>query len=359
MVEEILEEGMDFMCWTSGVMCYLTLFVFLLPICIWLYKELTMGICTSETSLDGKVVLITGGSNGIGFETAIDLAKRGAKLIIGCRKTNGLIEKIQRRVPGAHVDVIPLDLSAKSSIHDFVEQVKSKYNSIHVLINNAGMVNSADGPVERVETKDGFELVMATNHLGHCLLNHSLLDLVQNGAEDSNSVSRIILVSSMAVMSPEALDICKPQKNGTYAVNFDLEENVKDARRQYSKTKLAQVMYANHLAEKFLEENEKICISCLHPGFVRTEIFDGFPKQAQGIVKALSYIMGKNPWQGAQTTLHLATQNFEDPIKEINGKFFADCRSNLGYQFLFPKIMKDELACKYVYDETLKILGIE
>ena len=174
----LIEESMDFMCWTVGLMYHLSLCLLLLPFCLWLYKELTMGICRNKVSMDGKVILITGGSNGIGFETAVDLAKRGAKLIIGCRKTQGVVQKFQRRVPGAHVDVISLDLSSKSSVRQFSEEVTSKYNAIHVLLNNAGMINSFDGPTERRESKDGFELVMATNYLGHCLLNHLLLDLV-------------------------------------------------------------------------------------------------------------------------------------------------------------------------------------
>ena len=358
-MQVLIEESMDFFCWTFGLMYYLSLCLLLLPLGLWLYKELTMGICRTDTSkMDGKVVLITGGSNGIGFETAVDLAKRGAKLIIGCRKTQGVLHKFQQRVPRAHVEVISLDLSSKSSVQKFAEEVRSKHYAIHVLINNAGMINSIDGPMERRETKDGFELVMATNYLGHSLLNHLLLDLVKNAGKN-NEKSRIILVSSIAIMSPEALDLCKLHKKSTYAINFDLEENEKDSRRQYSKTKLAQVMYAKHLGEMLRKKKENTFVSCVHPGFVRTEILDGVPKQAQGLFKALGYILGKNPRQGAQTSIHVATKSFEDPMREANGQFFADCKSNPWYRFLFPKILDDILACKAVYDETFKALGIE
>merc|ERR1719273_292466 len=131
----------------------ITIFVYL-HLFLWIWKEVSMGICQSNTSLKGKLVLITGGNNGIGFETAVDLAKRGAQLIIGCRKTQGVDKKIQQEAPGAVVDVIKLDLSSNSSIRDFADKVLTKYDSIDVLINNAGIVNALDGPVARKETED-------------------------------------------------------------------------------------------------------------------------------------------------------------------------------------------------------------
>ena len=358
MFQLIFEEGMDFISWSVGATYYIFMFLLLMPLLLWLYKELTMGICQCKSSMSGKVVLITGGNNGIGFETSVDLAKRGATLIIGCRKTHNVVTKIQHRVADAVVDVFKLDLTSKSSIHHFAEEVRNKYNAIDVVINNAGMINSVDGPMERIETEDGFELVMATNYLGHCLLNHLLLDLVKNAGNEGDYSSRFILVSSIAIMAPEALDLCKRKRKASYEINFDLDKLEKDARRQYSKTKLAQVMYAKHLAKILKEEKCNSIVTCAHPGFVRTEILNGVPKQAQGIFKAIGYILGKNTWQGAQTSIHLAVGNFNNNQEEITGSFFADCKSNLWFRFLMPQIINDTLACESVYKETMNVLGL-
>lgn len=342
-----------------GLLYYLKIFVISTPLFLWVYKEFTMGICQCKTSMQGKTVLITGGSNGIGFETAVDLAKRGATLIIGCRKIQNVVDKMHRRVPDAKIEVIKLDLSSKTSIHHFAEEVISKYEAIDVLINNAGMINTMDGPMERQETEDGFELVMQTNYLGHALLNHLLLDLVKRAGKDGDDgYSRIILVSSIAIMGPEALDLCKIRSDKSYEVNFDVNKSLKDARLQYAKTKLAQVMYVNHLAKMLREENCNTIVASLHPGFVRTEILNGVPTAAQGIFKALGYIVGKNVWQGAQTSIHLAVGKFSNPMFEVNGKFFVDCKSKFWFQFLLPEIMKDPVACKTVWDETMDLLGI-
>ena len=126
-----------------------------------------MGICCSNTSLKGKVVLITGGNKGIGFETSIDLLRRGAKVIIGCRSTRNVEKELCNIIPEADVIVRKLDLLSTKSVKAFVDEIKSSFEMIDILINNAGMVTE-----EKKETDDGFELTMATNYLGHALLNH-------------------------------------------------------------------------------------------------------------------------------------------------------------------------------------------
>ena len=105
---------------------YITVVVISIHVVPWIYKELTMGICRCKGSLKGKVVLITGGNNGIGFETSLELVRRGAKLIIGCRNTQNVEHRICNLVPGADVEVHKLDLSSNKSIRAFADEIKSK-----------------------------------------------------------------------------------------------------------------------------------------------------------------------------------------------------------------------------------------
>jgi len=331
--------------------------VILLNIVLWVWKELSMGICHHEDSLNGKLIVITGGNNGIGFETSLDLVKRGAKVIIGCRKTQNVVTIIKSSVPGADVEVLKLDLSSNKSIRNFADEIKSKYGVIDILINNAGMVSE-----EKKESEDGFELVMATNYLGHALLNHLLLDLVKRAGIANKDFSRIILVSSLASADKNAVkDLCKTGQDNTYDINFGVQnmKNMQDPYRQYGKSKLAQIMYGKHLSKLLLEENCNTMVSSLHPGFVRTGIFQGFPKERQMFIKLASYVLGKTPLQGAQTTLHLALSNFSDEDRKLlGGKFFCDCRSKNLVNAFMPKVIDDPVACKSIWDETMKALEI-
>ena len=111
----------DLLCYTLCVILSGCLF-------LWLWNELTMGICRSkDKSLNGKTVLITGGNSGLGFETAVELARRGARLIIGCRNTKNVENRIRLLSPMVEsVDVVRLDLTSFDSIRKFSEEIKSK-----------------------------------------------------------------------------------------------------------------------------------------------------------------------------------------------------------------------------------------
>jgi len=329
---------------------YLATFLVYLHVFLWIWNQLTMGICKSKKFLKGKVVLITGGNNGIGFETSVELAKRGAKLIIGCRNTQNVETRIQKMVPGADIEVYKLDLSSNKSIRNFAEEVKSKYNAIDTLINNAGMYT-----FEEKKSEDGYDLLMATNYLGHALLNHLLLDLVKRAGEASQDYSRIILVSSMAGQNKRiANELCNLRTNNEY----DIDLGVKTMRHQYGKSKLAQVLYAKHLAKLLKDEGCNAMVASLHPGFVRTDIFQGLPKGGYAkFVMWVSYVVGKTAYQGAQTTIYLATTNFSD-FKDKSGNYFNDCRSKNWYDFLVPKVVEDPEACKALWEKTMALLKV-
>ena len=339
---------------------YITIVVISIHVVPWIYKELTMGICRCKGSLKGKVVLITGGNNGIGFETSLELVRRGAKLIIGCRNTQNVEHRICDHVPGANVEVHKLDLSSSKSIRAFADEIKSKYDSIDILINNAGMVNK-----ENKRSVDGYELVMATNYLGHALLNHLLMDLVKRAGQAGSDCSRIILVSSLASGEKKAANhLCSfnsSKKN--YDINFESgtlkELGSDDFGGQYGKSKLAQIMYGKHLAKTLKDENCNTMVASLHPGFVRTDIFQGLPAGPRlKFIMWAGYTVGKSCLQGAQTTIYLALCDPSQIIAQSNGHFFSDCRSKNWFNSLLPKAIDDPVACKALWDETMRLLKV-
>ena len=142
-------------------------------------------------------------------------------------------------------------------------------------------------------------------------------------------------------------------KKGHY-VNFDDSKGL----YQYGKSKLAQVMYGKHLARMLQEQKCNTIVASLHPGFVRTDIFQTLSTKLKILSIVGSYVFGKSPFQGAQTTVHLASCNFPQPMTEISGKFFSDCRSKNWFDFCLPKMIEDPEACKNVWDETVRLLEL-
>eukprot|EP00095_Tigriopus_kingsejongensis_P000776 maker-scaffold67_size430214-snap-gene-1.20 protein:Tk00776 transcript:maker-scaffold67_size430214-snap-gene-1.20-mRNA-1 annotation:"retinol dehydrogenase 12-like isoform x2" len=294
----------------------------LLPWLLWVYKELSMGICSSKKRLTGKVVLITGGNAGIGFETALDAAQRGAEVIIASRnmtKTLDACNQIKRKTGNANVHAKLLDLSTQKDVQRFAGEILAEFPQIHYLVNNAGMVgdimhtrspNPKYGDAFKV-TPDGHELIMATNFLGPTTLTELLLERVK-ASGILESPSRIIHVSSMANMqgsiNPDLMDLSS-RKRPFIAVE------------QYNNSKLMQLHYNCDLARRLKGSH---CESvALHPGVVRTEINRDILDKYKRMLTAMFYLIGKNCWQGAQTTIFSIVAE-----ESLNGKYLADCRPN-------------------------------
>ena len=126
---------------------------------VYLYTRVTMGFCVNNESMAGKCVIVTGGTSGIGLETAQELAKKGAKVIIGARKDNPvIIEAIKKNSGSRNVEFWELDLMESDSIHSFAQKVQSKGLKIDVLVNNAGIYKPKQGSDENS---------IQTNYLGH------------------------------------------------------------------------------------------------------------------------------------------------------------------------------------------------
>jgi len=253
--------------------------------------------------MKNKIVLITGANRGIGRETARALAKKGAIIIMACRnleKAEPVGKMIQTESKNPNIKVMKLDLASLKSVRNFTQEFKERYQKLDVLINNAGVFC-----MKREETEEGFELTMGVNHLGHFLLTHELLPILENTPE-----ARIINLSS----------------NAHYSGDLDLDD-LHFKRRKYSGIKaygasrLATVFFTQELAERLKEKD--ITVNAVHPGHVDTKMWDLWgprKKWYQSIIHGVIKLFLISAEEGAQTNIYLASSG---EVKGITGKYFV------------------------------------
>lgn len=251
--------------------------------------------------MDGKVVIITGANAGIGKETALDLAKRGAKVYMACRDFNRCETarlEIVEESKNPNVFNRTLDLGSLESIRKFAKDFIAEESRLDVLVNNAGLM----GP--RKLTADGFEMLLGVNHMGHFLLTNLLLDLLKK-----SSPSRIVVVSSMAHR------MGKLQKD-----DLNSEKSYKEFAA-YANSKLANMLFMRELAKRL--KGTGVTVNAIHPGAVKTEISKDSSKLLGLILAPLFMLFLKDVTLGAQTQIRLAV----DPqLATTTGKYFSNCK---------------------------------
>ncbi|MFH7598964.1 SDR family NAD(P)-dependent oxidoreductase [Streptomyces racemochromogenes] len=196
---------------------------------------------------EGKTFLVTGGNAGIGYFVAEQLAGTGATVVLGCRdaaKAGAAIAAIGSRVPGAAVRYVPLDLADPSSLKASVEALG--LDRLDAVVHNAGV--ALDHPPRR-ETRDGHELMFATNHLGHFALTHHLAPLLAAAPG-----SRVVTTGSFAAKS-ERLDLDDLQSRHDYR-----------PKRAYARSKLAQMLFALELDRRLRAVGSTTRSVLVHPG---------------------------------------------------------------------------------------------
>lgn len=237
------------------------------------------------------LALITGSTEGIGYEDALALSSAGWRVIMmgrNAQKGAESIAKIQRANPKAKVSFEKIDLADLSSIKTFASGMISKGHVIDLLINNAGVMT----PPKRVETADGFELQFGTNHIGHFALTAQLLPLLRK-----SSGARVVTVSSIA--------------NRKGAINFDdLQSRSSYAPgKAYSQSKLANLMFALELQRQSEKHGWGIMSVAAHPGVSRTNLLiTGAGRwSVAGMMRTLLPFLFQPVAQGALPTLYAAT----------------------------------------------------
>lgn len=205
--------------------------------------------------LTGKKIIVTGGNSGLGFESVKALAIKGADLILASRsieKGETAKQQIIADNPNVHVTVMQLDLLDSSSIKNFTNKYKKKYKQLDVLLNNAGIMAT-----QYSSTKDGFEIQMATNHLGHFALTGLLLDIISKTQN-----SRVVNVSSLT------------HQIGNMDFKNLLFKGGKDysPMKAYGRSKLANILFTYELQRFFEANNINSIAVAAHPGYANTKL---------------------------------------------------------------------------------------
>ena len=251
--------------------------------------------------MNGKIVLITGGTSGIGKAAAMALAKLGAEVVVTGRnreRGEGAVEEIRRESGSRKVSLLLADLAVQAEVRRLAEEFEASHDRLDVLVNNAGLIQS-----RRTETPDGIEVTFAVNHLAPFLLTNLLLDLLKESAP-----SRIITVSSEAQRRAK-IDFDNLQGERRYS-----------AFRAYGQSKLANIMFTYELAERLRGTNATA--NCLHPGGVNTNFGNNNRGPMTLLFRAFKPFM-RSPEQGADTIVYLAAS---PDVEGMSGKYLVDRR---------------------------------
>ena len=256
-------------------------------------------------SLDGKIALVTGATNGIGRVTALELARRGARVFLVARdraRGEATLAGIREACGGRSPDLLVADLSSQAEVRRLAQEVRERTPRLDLLVNNAGAIFD-----ERAVSADGLEMTFALNHLAYFLLTLELLPLVEAG-----SASRIVNVSSVA------------HERGS--IDFDDLQGERGyfMWRAYQQSKLANVLFTRELARRLAGRpgGRGVTTNALHPGAIAS----GFGRNGTGFFSrlvALGAPFLASPEKGARTTLHVATA---PELAGVTGRYFSSCR---------------------------------
>ena len=278
----------------------------------------------------GKTCIVTGATSGIGRSTAIALARAGAELGIVCRdpgRAEDTVRAIRDETGSTTVDVFLGDLASQDAIRRVAAAILERYPRIHLLVNNAGVVN-----LQRQTTVDGIEQTFAVNHLAYFLLTLLLLDRLRESAP-----ARIVNVGSDA-------------HKFVSGINFDdigFADGYK-SMKVYGHSKLANLLFTVELARRL--EGSGVTVNCVHPGAVATGLGKNNGRIA-GIVIRLLAPFFRTPDKGAATTLHVATS---PALDGVSGRYFASCRE------VQPAAAgRDREAAQRLWDLSAHLTGLD
>ena len=284
----------------------------------------------------GRTAAITGATGGLGYETALALAKAGSEVILtgrDDRKGRSAIEKISREVAGAKVSYEHLDLASLASVADFAQRMHARH-SVDLLISNAGVMALP----RRQTTADGFEMQFGTNHLGHFALTARLMPLLRRA-----SGPRVVSVSSLA--------------HRTGFIDFDDLQGVRvySPWKAYGQSKLAMLMFALELQRRSDAAGWNLTSNAAHPGFARTGLFASGPGGLLSLATDFAApFFGHSAAGGARPILFAATNPRAKPGAYYGPGGIGELRGAPAPALIMPRA-RDAAAATRLWDVSEKL----
>ncbi|MCF6343540.1 MAG: SDR family oxidoreductase [Devosiaceae bacterium] len=283
--------------------------------------------------MENKTVLITGATQGIGYETALGLAKKGAKIVITGRdeeRTKTAMQNIISATGNQNISYMVADLSLIQNVTWLANNFIKNHRRLDILINNVGSMTG-----HRQITKDGFEKTWALNHLSYFLLTNELLPMLKDSGK-RGAKSRIINVASTAHIKAE----------------LDLDDTLTNERpynkwQAYGQSKLANIMFTYALATRL--EGFNVTANCLHPGVVGT----GFIANIGDLEKFFAPLIKLfliSPKKGAKTSIYLASSK---EIEDHSGVYFDKEKPIFSSDISYDETLQERLWERSIYQSMM------
>jgi NAD(P)-dependent dehydrogenase (short-subunit alcohol dehydrogenase family) len=280
--------------------------------------------------MQDKICIITGANSGIGFYTALALARKGATIVMVCRnaeKAETAKQEIMDKTQNKNIAIFLADFSSLEESKRVGKEVAAKYPKIDILINNAGFI--AKG--YREVTADGLEKTFAVNHMGYFIFTHFLLDAVKAAPQ-----GRIISVSSEAHRFVSNVDLTNLQLTRGYT-----------SFKAYGISKLCNIWFTRELARRLKDTN--VTVNCVHPGAVATNFGTDSGPFFETLLK-LGKMFLLTPQQGAETSIFLASN---PEVSKVTGEYFSKSQIKK-----ISRDARDDAKAKKLWDMSLEIAGL-
>jgi retinol dehydrogenase-14 len=280
--------------------------------------------------MEGKTVLVTGATSGIGYITALEIALLGATLILHGRHQGrclASVQSIQQATGNSAISYLLADLSSLTQVRSMADRFLEQHARLDVLVNNAGAAF-----LFRRLSADGYEMTFAVNHLGHFLLTNLLLPALQ-----AAPAARVLTVSSGAHTSQR--------------IDFnDLGlAHLYNPWKAYGRSKLANVLFSYELARRMASRH--VSSNALTPGMVATDIWKKVNRWLTPLIYPVVAHYGLTPEQGAQTSIYLATS---PEVEGVSGKYYVNSHpvpsSPLSY---------DQETARHLWEVSARMVGLD